>query len=77
VSPTDSIIATGDSTGKIGIWFASPRYQIFNPVYDIDRKQATSVERIVFSGDGSTLITSDQQRVSAWMSIDKLTSEKK
>jgi hypothetical protein len=77
VSPTDSIIATGDSTGKIGIWFASPRYQIFNPVYDIDRKQATSVERIAFSGDGSTLITSDQQRVSAWMSIDKLTSEKK
>ena len=76
VSPADSILATGESTGTIGIWFASPTYGIFSRIYDIKREGATSVERIAFSGDGDTLVTSDQQRVSAWMSRDKLSAAK-
>jgi serine/threonine protein kinase len=76
VSPADSLLATGDSTGTIGIWFASPTYGIFSRIYNIDREGASSVERIAFSGDGDTLVTSDQQRVSAWMSRDKLSAAK-
>ena len=76
VSPSDSILATGDSTGTIGIWFASPTYGIFSRIYDLEREGATPVERIAFSGDGDTLVSSDQQRVSAWMSRDKLSAAK-
>jgi WD40 repeat protein len=73
VSPTDSIFATGDSTGAIKIWFASPKYEICQEVYDLDRQDLSEVKRIVFSQDGDTLITSDvKKRISAWMSQDKL-----
>ncbi|MFN7733676.1 MAG: protein kinase domain-containing protein [Pirellula sp.] len=73
VSPTDSIFATGDSSGAIKIWFASPRYAICQEVYDLDRQDLSEVKTIVFNQDGDTLITSDiRKRVSAWMSRDKL-----
>jgi serine/threonine protein kinase/WD40 repeat protein len=75
VSPKDSILATGDSTGTIRIWFASPKNKICRKVYDLDRQDESGVTRIAFSGDGDTLIASDsKKRISAWMSQDKLSS---
>jgi len=73
VSPVDSILASGDSTGTIRIWFASPEFATLSPVYDLPSSGDSKIERIAFSGDGDTLITSDDKnRLYGWMSRDLL-----
>jgi serine/threonine protein kinase/WD40 repeat protein len=72
-SPTDSILATGDRTGAIRIWFASPEFDILSPIYDLPSDGDSEILRIAFSGDGDTLMTSDdKQRLYGWMSRDAL-----
>jgi WD40 repeat protein len=71
VSPKDAILATGDTTGTIRIWFASPTYETVTQVYDLRSDGDSPIQAVAFSGDGDTLITSDSNnRLHGWMSRD-------
>jgi serine/threonine protein kinase/WD40 repeat protein len=70
-SPTDPIFVTGDSTGTLRVWFASPMYRIANQVFDLRGEGDAPIVRVGFDGTGRTLITSDgNRRVFGWMSHD-------
>ncbi len=71
-SPTGSILVSGDSTGTIRIWFASPEFETMAQVYDLQTEADSPILSLAFSGDGDTLITSDgNRRVLGWMSRDQ------
>jgi WD40 repeat protein len=73
VSPSDSILASGDSSGTLRIWFASPEFRILSPVYDLPSDGDAKIVQVVFSGDGETLLSSDNKnRLAGWMSRDSL-----
>jgi WD40 repeat protein len=70
-SPTDPIFVTGDSTGTLRVWFASPTYRIANQVFDLRSDGDAPIIKVAFDGKGNTLITSDgNRRVYGWMSRD-------
>jgi serine/threonine protein kinase/WD40 repeat protein len=79
-SPTESVLATGDSTGTIRLWFASPEYSspekgkgLVEELLDLKSESDSAIVRIAFSHDGDTLVTSDEKgRNRAWMSNDTL-----
>jgi serine/threonine protein kinase/WD40 repeat protein len=72
VSPVDSVIATGETTGTIRIWFASPEYESLGELYDLESERDAAMKRIAFADGGDTLVTSDEKgRLYGWLSKDK------
>ncbi|MEQ1826798.1 MAG: protein kinase [Pirellula sp.] len=72
VSPVDSVLATGDTTGTIRLWLASPTYDKLGELYDLESERDAPIKRIAFLDDGDTLVTSDEKsRLYGWLSKDK------
>jgi WD40 repeat protein len=76
VSPTDSVFVTGEDSGAVRVWFASPTWKKVDRLFDLEGHQGSAIECIAFNEDGKTLITSDSaKRLLGWMSEDKQTKQ--
>ena len=78
-SPEDSVFATGDEAGTVTIWFASPKWDNLGAeLFDLEGHRGASIASIVFSRDGQTLITSDNNnRLFGWLSSDSYVAKRK
>ncbi len=70
-SPTDSVFVTGEDSGTVTVWFASPTWEKAGRLFDLEGHQGAGIECIAFSNDGTTLMTSDRNnRLFGWLSQD-------
>ena len=70
-SPTDSVFVTGEDSGTVTVWFASPTWEKAGRLFDLEGHQGAGIECIAFSNDGTTLMTSDRNnRLIGWLSQD-------
>lgn len=68
-SPTDPVFVTGNSSGTVSVWFASPKWDRGGILFDLDGHRGSSIDTIAFSNDGYTLITADSNnRLYGWLS---------
>jgi serine/threonine protein kinase/WD40 repeat protein len=75
VSPTDSVLVTGEGSGTVTVWTAFPYWQKTGAVLDLDGHLGSEMKTMVFSHDGKTLVTADSnQRLLGWISEDKTIS---
>ncbi len=76
-SPTDSVFVTGNDSGTVSVWFASPKWDKMGVLFDLEGHLGAAIETATFSNDGNTLVTSDSSnRLFGWLSHDVLTSPK-
>ena len=66
----ENILAVGDEKGTLGIWFVSPSFdQSPRELFTLPCHRGAAVSQLTFSGDGSTIFSSDSsQRSIQWRS---------
>ena len=75
-SPTDSVFVTGEDSGTVTVWFASPTWEKAGRLFDLEGHQGAGIECIAFSNDGTTLMTSDRNnRLFGWLTVDVRTGK--
>ena len=76
-SPVDSLFATGDDSGTVTVWFASPTWDKPGKIFDLEGHRGAPIKSIAFGENGQTLITSDaNNRLYGWISKDSTTRPK-
>lgn len=75
-SPTESVFVTGEDSGTVTVWFASPTWEKAGRLFDLEGHQGAGIECIAFSNDGTTLMTSDRNnRLFGWLTVDVRTGK--
>ncbi|MDZ4850391.1 MAG: protein kinase [Pirellulaceae bacterium] len=70
-SPTDPVFVTGENSGTVSVWFASPKWDRVGKLFDLEGHRGAAIETVTFSNDGHTLVTSDKSnRLLGWLSQD-------
>ncbi len=77
VSPIDSLLVTGDESGAVTVWYASPTWDTVSELFGLEGHLGGAIKAVTFSRDGSTLVTSDSKnRLFGWLSEDRLTNKR-
>ncbi len=68
-SPTEGLLVTGNRSGAIDLYFASPSFGVCSRLFGLEGHGGSEITSIAFTKDGKTLITADKSnRQFGWLS---------